>query len=75
VFFNKKNVKLQEENIELKRKLGEIQDKTEQDEKYLNGFIDSFYKDLTTAIEQHEMVNGQHHILGEIVSKIKIKSG
>jgi len=71
VFINKKNIQLEEENLELKRRLREIQDKDQQDREYLNEFIDSFSTDLTTAIMQHEKVNGQHHILGEIVSKIK----
>ena len=71
MIFNKKTVRLQEENLELKRRLREFQDKNQQDETNLNGFIDRFYNDLTTTIKQHEMVNKQHHILGELVSRIK----
>ena len=43
----------------------------QQDEQHLTGFIDSFNNDLTTTINQHEMVNKQHHMLGELVSNIK----
>lgn len=71
MFVNKKIIQLQKENLELKRRLSEFQDKTQQDENNLNVFVDSFYRDLTTTIKQHEMVNRQHHILGELVSKIK----
>lgn len=71
MFINKKIIQLKEENLDLKRQLREIQDKTQQDRENLNGFIDRFSTDLTTVIMQHEKVNGQHHILGEIVSKIK----
>ena len=66
-------MRLQEENLELKRRLREIEDRNQQHEQYLNAFIDSFYNELTVAIEQHEMVTEQHHTLGDIVGKIKEK--
>lgn len=71
VFFRKKIARLQEDNLELRNRLREIQNKTQQDEQHLTGFIDSFTNDLTTMIRQHEMVNKQHHMLGELVSNIK----
>jgi methyl-accepting chemotaxis protein len=71
VFINKKIKQLKDENLNLQRQLREMQNKAQRDNENLNGFIDHFSRDLTTAIIQHEKVNGQHHNLGEIVSKIK----
>ncbi|MBU8879882.1 chemotaxis protein [Bacillus sp. FJAT-29790] len=66
----KKNIQLLEENSELQNRLKTIFEKAQQDEEYLNEFIESFNTELTSAIEQHEMVNGQHDILANLVSKI-----
>ncbi|MFE8698854.1 methyl-accepting chemotaxis protein [Cytobacillus sp. FJAT-53684] len=61
---------LQEENIELKNRLKLLFEKSQQNEEYLNSFIENFNKEINIAIEQHEMVNGQHNILGDLVGKI-----
>ncbi|UII56983.1 methyl-accepting chemotaxis protein [Cytobacillus spongiae] len=34
-------------------------------------FVNRFQEELIMAIEQHETVNGQHHILGDLVTTIK----
>nr|WP_066301701.1 methyl-accepting chemotaxis protein [Bacillus sp. FJAT-29937] len=66
----KRNIQLTEENIELKNRLKVIFEKAQQNEDYLNDFIEGFNSELTIAIEQHEKVNGQHDVLGELVGKI-----
>lgn len=66
----KKTNQLQEENSDLKIRLKTIFEKAQQNEDYLNGFIDSFNSELDKAIKQHEMVNGQHDILAQLVEKI-----
>ncbi|WML45801.1 methyl-accepting chemotaxis protein [Neobacillus sp. PS3-40] len=62
---------LQQENKELRNKLdlvlGEMQEKGEFFEK----FIESFNFELTKTIDQHELVNSQHHVMGDLVEKIK----
>lgn len=71
MFTNKKLLQLQEENLELRKRLKEIEHKSKADQQSMYSFIDSFYNDLSTAIKQHEMVNGQHHTLGDLVGSIK----
>lgn len=66
----KKTYQLEEENSELKSRLKTIFEKAQQNEEYLNRFIDSFNSELNRAIQQHEMVNGQHDMLGQLVGKI-----
>jgi len=66
----KKNIELQEENIQLKARLKSIFEKSQENEDYLNGFIDSFNSELNKAMQQHEMVNGQHNMLAGLVEKI-----
>lgn len=73
MFFKKKVSQLQKENQELKAYIGTLLTKMNENGNYLNGFIDQFYNNLTTTIDQHEKVNGQHHILGNLVTKIKKK--
>lgn len=70
VFF-KKYKQLQIENEALKKQLQEMEEKSRRNEERLNAFIEQFYEDLTTTIQQHEMVNGQHHLLKDSVEKIK----
>ncbi len=69
--FFKKYRQVIEENEELKCRLQEAEEKSKQDEEKLSTFIDYLYHDLTTTIQQHEMVNGQHHLLSDSVGKIK----
>ncbi|WNS75932.1 methyl-accepting chemotaxis protein [Bacillus sp. DTU_2020_1000418_1_SI_GHA_SEK_038] len=66
----KRNIQLAEENTELKNRLKVIFEKAQQNEEYLNEFIEGFNAELTIAIEQHEKVNGQHDVLGELVGKL-----
>jgi methyl-accepting chemotaxis protein len=71
MMFFKKYRQLKLENEELKRQLQEVEEKSNQDEEKLSAFIERFYQDLTTTMQQHELVNGQHHLLSDSVGKIK----
>lgn len=70
----KKNIELQEENIQLKSRLKSIFEKAQQNEDYLNDFVEHFNSELKKAIQQHEMVNGQHNLLADLVEKIMERS-
>ncbi|MBP2243244.1 methyl-accepting chemotaxis protein [Cytobacillus eiseniae] len=61
---------LQEENSQLKSRLKTLFEKAQQNEDHLNHFIESFNSEINIAIEQHEMVNGQHNVLADLVGKI-----
>lgn len=67
----KKYVSLKEENEELKQKLDSLLDELKQREKDSQVFVDSFDQDLTMTVNQHELVNSQHHVMGNLVTKIK----
>jgi methyl-accepting chemotaxis protein len=72
VFTKKRGTsKLQEENVELQSRLRNNLEESRQKEEYINEFVDKFYNELVTTMEQHEMVNDQHEILGGLVRKIK----
>lgn len=66
----KKSIELKEENDQLKIRLKTIFEKAQQKEDYLNEFINSFNSELDKAMQQHELVNGQHELLANIVGKI-----
>ncbi|MFO1446520.1 hypothetical protein KDN24_25610 [Bacillus sp. Bva_UNVM-123] len=66
----KKSMELKEENDQLKIRLKTIFEKAQQKEDYLNEFINSFNSELDKAMQQHELVNGQHDLLANIVGKI-----
>jgi len=64
---------LEKENIQLKRELEELIIERDRQNESTATFIKNFYEELVATIEQHEHVNGQHHVLGELVAKIKSK--
>ena len=64
---------LEKENIQLKRELEELIIERDRQNESTATFIKHFYEELVATIEQHEHVNGQHHVLGELVAKIKSK--
>lgn len=71
----RKQAELQEENEQLKARLKSIFEKAQQNEDYLSAFIDSFNGELDKAMQQHEVVNGQHNLLAEMVEKIMDRFG
>ncbi|WP_449539445.1 methyl-accepting chemotaxis protein [Ferdinandcohnia sp. Marseille-Q9671] len=64
---------LEKENEQLKIELNEMKAEREQHIENTTIFFKSFYEELVATIEQHEHVNGQHHVLGELVANIKSK--
>jgi methyl-accepting chemotaxis protein len=60
-----------DENQELKIKLDSVIEEAKQKEEFFNHFIETFNLELTKTIDQHELVNSQHHVMGDLVSKIK----
>lgn len=72
MFGNNQELKrLREENNQLKIELQKMEQEKKQRDEQLHSFFDNFTKDLIKTIEQHELVNGQHHILGDLVNEIK----
>lgn len=63
--------RLMEENEELKRELDSVLAVTKQKEEFSRDFIETFNAELSKTIDQHEMVNSQHHLMGDLVAKIK----
>jgi methyl-accepting chemotaxis protein len=62
-----------DENQELKIKLDSVIKEAKQKEEFFNHFIETFNSELTKTIDQHELVNSQHHVMGDLVSKIKAR--
>ncbi|RFB18263.1 chemotaxis protein [Bacillus sp. HNG] len=66
-------VGLEKENKQLKQDMKVLIEETEQQKENTSLFFKNFYEELVATIEQHEHVNGQHHVLGELVGNIKSK--
>jgi methyl-accepting chemotaxis protein len=62
---------LQQENEELRNKLDLVLGEMQQKGEFFEKFIESFNFELTKTIDQHELVNSQHHVMGDLVAKIK----
>ncbi|WP_243506075.1 methyl-accepting chemotaxis protein [Cytobacillus oceanisediminis] len=72
MMFGKGKLKqLEEEKRELESKIQAAEEEFQRREKYYQTLIHSFNEDLTNTVSQHEMVNGQHYMLGDLVLKIK----
>jgi methyl-accepting chemotaxis protein len=72
VLINKeKYLNLVKENENLKGQLDRLLKEAKQKEDRSKRFVESFNQELTTTIHQHEIVNSQHHVMGELVNKIK----
>ncbi|KON86212.1 hypothetical protein AF332_04810 [Sporosarcina globispora] len=62
---------LEAEKRELEAKLQAAEEEFQRRENYYQTLIGSFNEDLTNTVSQHEIVNGQHYMLGDLVLKIK----
>lgn len=72
MMFGKGKLKqLEAEKRELESKIQAAEEEFQRREKYYQTLIHSFNEDLTNTVSQHEMVNGQHYMLGDLVLKIK----
>lgn len=54
-------------------KIDELNAKLDKKEHEFQIFLNDLHKELITTIEQHDMVNNQHVILGEMVSRILVE--
>ncbi|MCQ6278548.1 methyl-accepting chemotaxis protein [Bacillus sp. EB600] len=64
-------VSLKEENEELRKKLDVMQAEMQKQKSFQKEFFKTFARELTITIDQHELVNSQHHVMGDLVGKIK----
>ncbi len=71
IISKQKYTRLLEENQALKQQLDAVLADAKQKENSSKMFIESFNEELTKTIEQHEKVNSQHHLMGNLVEKIK----
>ncbi|MGG5252747.1 hypothetical protein ACQYAD_04505 [Neobacillus sp. SM06] len=55
----------------LKLQLETILPEAKKKEDFSRKFIESFHSELTKTIDQHEKDNSQHHVMGNLVTKIK----
>jgi methyl-accepting chemotaxis protein len=68
----KKRLTLMEnEKEELQRKLDDLFSEFREKESFFEIFLERFNEELTKTIEQHEIVNGQHYVMGDLVAQIK----
>lgn len=69
-----RNVKELKTEIEVLRgKLFDYENSSHQKDQEMQSFLLDLQNDLIHAIEQHEHVNGQHHVLGSLITDIKEK--
>jgi methyl-accepting chemotaxis protein len=62
---------LVQENENLKEQLDTQLREIKRKEDISKAFLESFNRELATTIHQHEKVNDQHHVMGDLVNKIK----
>ncbi|WP_077214869.1 methyl-accepting chemotaxis protein [Bacillus dakarensis] len=62
---------IQEEKMALQAKFDEIYSECKEKEAFFEIFMEKFSEDLAKTIEQHEIVNGQHHVMADMVAQIK----
>lgn len=65
------NKKLQSELDFFKAEYMKVKQENQEMENRMKDFLHSLYRDLLSTVNQHEVVNGQHHDLAELVGKIK----
>ncbi len=61
---------LKAENDRLKDQLKYLEE-NKYSKKDIEELLDSLFQELTETVQQHEMVNDQHHLLADFVKKIK----
>ncbi|WP_442596298.1 methyl-accepting chemotaxis protein [Neobacillus sp. D3-1R] len=72
MFNTKKRLTLiEEEKKEWQHKFDEIFLECREKEAFFEVFLERFNQELSRTVEQHEIVNSQHHVMGQLVGKIK----
>lgn len=64
---------LEEEQKRLEKELREIKHKLQKREEDFQHFTRYLYNEILATMEQHELVNEQHNVLGNLVEKIRGK--
>ncbi|MFE8702851.1 methyl-accepting chemotaxis protein [Cytobacillus sp. FJAT-54145] len=59
------------ENEQLKEQVDILKKEIQQKDQQVIHFLENLYSDLVSTVHQHEKVNSQHHVLGELLSKIR----
>lgn len=68
------NFKSKKEDIELfKRKIDDLNAKLDSKEHAFQIFLNDLHKELIATIEQHDVVNEQHDLIGEMLAKILLE--
>ncbi|MDP4164868.1 MAG: methyl-accepting chemotaxis protein [Bacillota bacterium] len=67
----RKYLELKTEKNKVHDQLNLVIEEIEKKEAMYKNFMEQFNFELSNTIRQHEKVNGQHHKMGELVSKIK----
>lgn len=62
---------LREENQQLKLELERLKKETMEKDENVDKIITSIQQEIFAIIEQHQIVNGQHYGLGDLVNKLK----
>lgn len=62
---------IEEEKRELQEKFDKIYSECQEKESFFEVFLESFNDELSETIKQHELVNRQHYVMGDMVAKIK----
>ncbi|WLR51541.1 methyl-accepting chemotaxis protein [Bacillus tianshenii] len=65
------NKRLRDEIEELKAELAKAKRTENEPNVKMKSFLEDLYNDLTSTVKKHEAVNGQHHLLDELVRKLK----
>ncbi len=72
MFTTKKHLRMvEEEKRELQDNFEEIYLECKEKETFFEVFLEKFNIELSETIEQHEVVNNQHHVLKDLVGDIK----
>lgn len=62
-----------EEKTELERQLAEMKDELTRQKEAIHETVAGLLGELQDIVHQHEVVNGQHHVLGQLVDRTKEK--
>jgi methyl-accepting chemotaxis protein len=72
MFTSKKRLSLiEDEKKDLQDKFDLIFSECKEKEAFFEVFLERFNHELTQTVDQHEIVNSQHHVMGDLVGKIK----
>lgn len=72
MFTTKKQLSsIEEEKKKLQEKFDLLYSECTEKESFFEVFLQKFNTELTETIEQHELVNSQHHVMKDLVAEIK----